>query len=161
MIGRALQGVGGGVVIVSLYVLIARAFDVELRPKAFSVLAAAWVVPSLVGPVIAGWLADSVTWRVVFWLVPVFVIPPALLLFPRLRVRTRAARSSRDPRRRLVAGAIATVGLLAVQDGVLRLSPAGGVEAARAARRPDACRRPPPAAGRGPRCCAEACRRAS
>ena len=127
-VGRALQGVGGGVVIVSLYVLIARAYDVALRPKAFSVLAAAWVVPSLVGPVIAGWLADYVTWRAVFWLVPFFVIPPALLLFPRLGPY-QGGTLHPSTRSRLVAGALATVGLLAIQDGVLRMSPAGAVEA--------------------------------
>lgn len=128
VVGRGLQGVGGGVVIVSLYVLIARAFSVELRPKAFSVLAAAWVVPSLVGPVVAGWLADSVTWRAVFWLVPVFVIPPALLLFPRLHAY-QGGTVQTDTRGRLAAGAMATIGLLAVQDGALRLSAVGAVEA--------------------------------
>ena len=76
VVGRALQGFGGGLLIVAVYVLIARAYPVDMRPKAFSVLAAAWVVPSLVGPVIAGWLSDAVTWRAVFWLVPIFVIPP-------------------------------------------------------------------------------------
>jgi MFS family permease len=129
VLGRGLQGVGGGVVIVSLYVLIARAYDVHLRPKAFSVLAAAWVVPSLVGPVIAGWLADEVTWRAVFWLVPVFVIPPALLLLPRLGAY-QGGIVQPTTRARLMAGALATVGLLAIQDGSLRLSLAGAVEGA-------------------------------
>ena len=127
VVGRALQGVGGGAVIVGIYVLIARAYSVDLRPKAFSVLAAAWVVPSLIGPVIAGWLADSVTWRAVFWLVPFFVIPPALLLFPRLGPY-EGGTVQRGTRRRLAAGASATVGLLAIQDGVLRLSVMGAVE---------------------------------
>jgi MFS family permease len=128
VVGRALQGFGGGLIIVAVYVLIARAYPVDLRPKAFSVLAAAWVVPSLVGPVIAGWLSDAVTWRAVFWLVPVFVIPPAILLFPRLSAHQWGTPHA-STRRRLIAGVVATLALLAFQDGVLRLSALGAVEA--------------------------------
>lgn len=127
--GRALQGVGGGLLIVAIYVLIARAYPVELRPKAFSVLSAAWVVPSLVGPLIAGWLADSVTWRAVFWLVPFFIIPPSILLFPRLSALTGGTPHP-STRRRLASGVVATVALFAFQDGVLRMGAVGLAEAA-------------------------------
>ena len=127
--GRALQGIGGGLLIVAAYVLIARAFPVDLRAKAFSVLAAAWIIPSLVGPLIAGWLTDSATWRLVFWLVPVLVLLPAFLLFPRLGAYQGGTPQART-RRRLVSGILATLALVAVQDGVLRLSLAGAVEAA-------------------------------
>jgi len=119
--GRALQGIGSGLVIVAVYVLIARAYPVDLRPRAFSVLAAAWVVPSLVGPFIAGWLAESVSWRAVFWLVPIFVLAPAMLLIPRIGAYEGGALAP-GSRRRIVAGAVATVALLVVQDGLLRVS---------------------------------------
>lgn len=128
VVGRVLQGLGGGAIIVAMYVVIARAYAVELRPKAFSVLAAAWVVPGLAGPVIAGWLADNVSWRAVFLLVPFFVLPPALLLFPRLQADERGVPSP-SMRPRLVAGALATVGLFAIQDGIIRLSMPGYLEA--------------------------------
>jgi MFS family permease len=125
--GRALEGLGGGALLVATYVLIARAYDVELRPKAFSVVSAAWVIPSLVGPLIAGWLADNVSWRAVFLLVPIFVIPPAMLLFPRIRGLHEGVPHD-SWRTRLLAGLTAMIGLFAVQDGVLRLSMAGAIE---------------------------------
>jgi len=128
VVGRALEGLGGGAILVALYVLIARAYSVEVRPVIFSVVSAAWVVPSLVGPLVAGWLAENVTWRAVFLLVPVFVIPPALLLFPRIRGLHEGV-PHESARARLVAGLVATVGLFAVQDGVLRLSVLGWTEA--------------------------------
>lgn len=128
VVGRALQGVGGGFVIVAVYVLIARAYPAELRAKAFSVLSAAWILPSLVGPLVAGWLAETASWRAVFWIVPFFVIPPLLLLFPRLG-EFQGGVPHATAWRRLAAGVVATVGLLAIQDGVLRLSPAGFAEA--------------------------------
>ncbi len=127
VVGRAFQGIGGGLMIVGVYVLIARAYPVDVRPKAFSVLAAAWVVPSLVGPLVAGFLAEQVSWRAVFWVVPVLVVLPLLLLVPHL-----AAHQGGVPpaalRRRLVAGILATVALFAIQDGVLRMSMVGMVE---------------------------------
>lgn len=127
VVGRGLQGVGGGLMIVAVYVLIARAYSVVQRPKAFSIIAAAWVIPSLVGPLVAGWLTEAVTWRAVFWIVPVVAIPPLLLLIPRL-AEHQGGTPHESTRRRLVAGIVATVALLAVQDGVLRLSLWGGIE---------------------------------
>ncbi len=126
--GRAVQGIGSGTVIIGLYVLIARAYPEQLRPKAFSALAAAWVIPSLIGPLVAGWLADSVSWRAVFLLVPVFIVPPILMLIPRLAAYQGGSPNPRA-RQRVRAGVIATLGLLGMQDGLLRASPLGVVEA--------------------------------
>ena len=126
--GRVGQGIGSGAVIVGLYVLIARAYPESLRPKAFSALAAAWVLPSLIGPLIAGWLADSVSWRLVFLIVPIFVIPPMLLLLPRLAEHEGGSPNPRA-RQRVIAGIVATVGLLAMQDGLVRVNIQGGFEA--------------------------------
>ena len=124
IVGRAIQGIGGGAVIVGVYVVIARAFPEELRPKAFSLLAAAWIVPSIVGPLIAGWLADSVSWRWVFWIIPIFVIPPALILLPRIKHL-----GGGDPitggARRVRAGLLVSLGLFAVQFGVDQLNVIG------------------------------------
>jgi predicted MFS family arabinose efflux permease len=122
--GRALQGLGGGIIIVGVYVLIARAYDVETRPRAFSVLSAAWIVPSLVGPVVAGWLAETVSWRAVFLLIPVVVLLPVVLLFPRMREYQGGKRPA-DVRPRLVAGVVAAAGLFAFQSGLLQLNATG------------------------------------
>ena len=128
IMGRALEGLGTGAIIVAVYVLIARAFDESARPRAFSVLAAAWVLPSLVGPLVAGWLTQSISWRAVFLLVPLFVIPPLLLLVPRMR-DFQGGSPQPGARRRLMAGLVATAALFAMQDGLLRVSIVGGVEA--------------------------------
>jgi MFS family permease len=90
IVARGVQGLGGGALIVAAYVLIARAYPDDMRPKAFSLMAAAWVVPALVGPLIAGWLTDSFSWRLAFLLVPVVLILPALLLRDVLRTHDGA-----------------------------------------------------------------------
>jgi MFS family permease len=128
IIGRGLQGMGGGAAIVAAYLLIARAYPESLRPKAFSVLSAAWIVPSIVGPFIAGWLADSMSWRYVFWIVPILIIPVAVLLIPRVGPY-QGGEPHPKWRSRLLAGAVATLGLFLLQDGALRLSVVGYAEA--------------------------------
>lgn len=79
--GRLLQGFGSGLFSVSLYVLVGRVYPSALHPKVFSLLAAAWVVPSMVGPAITGLLVDGPGWRWVFLGVPMVTAPAALLLW--------------------------------------------------------------------------------
>lgn len=67
-------------VAVALYVVVARAYPEELRGKVFAGLSAAWVVPALVGPALAGVVVEVLGWRWVFLGVPVVVILPVLAL---------------------------------------------------------------------------------
>ena len=121
VLARAAQGFGMGLAIVAVYVVIGRAFPDHLRPRAFALLSAAWVLPAIVGPLIAGFLTDHVSWRAVFWLVVPFVLPPMLLLVPRLG---RLGGSLGDgPRRRgrIRTAVVAASGLALLQQaGTLR-----------------------------------------
>ncbi|UFU07346.1 MFS transporter [Ruania halotolerans] len=69
ILGRLLQGVGGGIDSVILYVLIARHIPEGPRPRMFGLLTAAWLVPSMAGPVTAGALTELMGWRTVFGLI--------------------------------------------------------------------------------------------
>lgn len=83
--GRALQGLGAGLLSSSAYASIALAYSVELQPRMLATLSSAWVVPGLVGPGVAGWVAQHVGYRWVFLgLCPCLVIASALAL-PALR----------------------------------------------------------------------------
>jgi MFS family permease len=116
---RFIQGLGGGALIVALYVLIARAYDENLRPRAFSVLSAAWVLPSLIGPLIAGWLAEYASWRWAFWLVPVVMVIPLLTLRGVLRAHEGDQGVSPRPGRVWAAVGGAS-GLLLLQVALIR-----------------------------------------
>jgi MFS family permease len=85
IIGRAMQGFGSGMVVVALYVVTARAYPAELRPSMFAAFAGAWVIPSLVGPLLAGLVAQYIGWRWVFLGVAILVLPGALLTRAALR----------------------------------------------------------------------------
>jgi len=67
--GRLTAGLGAGLIVVALYVVIGRAYPDALRPRVFSWVSAAWVLPSLIGPPIAGWLTSTWSWRWVFLIV--------------------------------------------------------------------------------------------
>lgn len=73
--GRALQGLGGGSLPAVAYVCVGRGYAPAVRPRMFAVLSSAWVVPSLVGPALAGVVGEATTWRWVFLgLVPLVAV---------------------------------------------------------------------------------------
>lgn len=140
--GRAIQGFGSGLAVVPLYVIVARVYPEEYRPKVFAAMAGAWVVPSLVGPSIGGLVAEHLGWRWVFLGLGPLVVPAGLALVPTLRgLRTRETM----PRGRLLAAValssgaavllwsldhrspLALAGLIALAYGVRRLMPRGVV----------------------------------
>jgi MFS family permease len=85
--GRAVQGLGGGLVIVALYVVVSRAYPERLRPAIMAAFAASWVVPSIVGPLAAGAVTEHLGWRWVFLGIPVLVLLPLGLALPQIRRR--------------------------------------------------------------------------
>ena len=87
VLGRLVHGVGGTAVTVPLYVIVARVYPEHLRARVFAGVAAAWVSPSIVGPAVAGVIAEQASWRWVFLGVIVLVLPAAgMMLRPLLRV---------------------------------------------------------------------------
>ena len=83
--GRALQGLGGGGLIAVAYFAINRAYPDALRARMLALLSSAWVLPALVGPLIAGWVATHLSWRAVFLGLLPLLLPPALLALAGLR----------------------------------------------------------------------------
>ncbi|WP_405948313.1 MFS transporter [Streptomyces prunicolor] len=87
ILGRAVQGLGGGLVIVALYVVVGRAYPERLRPAIMAAFAASWVVPSVVGPLASGVVTEQLGWRWVFLGIPVLVVFPLALALPQIRRR--------------------------------------------------------------------------
>ena len=89
VIGRAVQGFGSGLLSVALYVVVGQAYPEQLRRRVFAAFAAAWVIPSLVGPAVAGLIVEHLGWRWVFLAVPVVALPAVLLVESGLRTLDR------------------------------------------------------------------------
>jgi MFS family permease len=104
-----------GLLIVVMYVIVGDQYPERLRPTVFGAISAAWVIPSLVGPVVAGALAEGPGWRWVFLgLVPLVAAAVAALV-PTLRRLGRPAHPARARPGRLVAAVTTAVGVAAVQ----------------------------------------------
>ncbi|WP_426988505.1 MFS transporter [Pseudarthrobacter sp. Y6] len=92
--GRLVQGLGGGAMTVALYVVVARVYPGALHPKIFAAFAAAWVIPSLVGPFAAGVVAQVLSWHWVFLGVVGLVVPALAMVVPVLRGLGRSAETA-------------------------------------------------------------------
>lgn len=122
ILGRAVQGLGAGLLLTSAYLVIGTLYPDHLRPKMLAALATVWVVPALIGPLIAGLLAEHWTWRAVFLgLVPV-VLGCAALILPTAATWSTPARSDPGRQRRDDV-------LLAARTGAAALGVAGVAEA--------------------------------
>lgn len=84
VVGRIVQGLGSGATVVALYVLVARVYPEALRARVFAAFSAAWVVPGIVGPALAGIVVEHIGWRWVFLAVPFLAVPAAFALWPAL-----------------------------------------------------------------------------
>ncbi|SDU82091.1 Major Facilitator Superfamily protein [Microlunatus sagamiharensis] len=87
--GRFVQGLGGGVLNTAMFVTVAKAFRPAQRPKVFTFISTAWVLPSFVGPPVSAWLTSHLSWHWVFFtVIPLSVIGGAMVL-PTVRAMIR------------------------------------------------------------------------
>ncbi len=98
--GRAVQGLGAAFIPITVYVTVGRAYPEALRPRMFALFASAWVVPGLVGPSVAGALAEYVSWRAAFLGILPLVGIAAWMTLPALRNLDRVGGSERPARTR-------------------------------------------------------------
>jgi MFS family permease len=125
VVGRVVQGLGSGLLLTAVYVIIGERYHADLRPKIFAAMSSAWVLPSLIGPPVAGVLTQTVGWRWVFLGLAPLVVIGGLMLVPVLRsmpahVRAGSAGAT-DPKRLLAVLAVA-IGLGALEQAAQRLS---------------------------------------
>jgi MFS family permease len=150
--GRLLQGAGAGGLAATSYVGIGRGFPPARQPALFALLSAGWVLPSLVAPAAAGFVADHWGWRWVFLGLLPLVLALVVLALPAL-LRIGPGVAQLDPSRvplalvlavgagMVVLGlesgswilliALGSVGLLIGIPALRRLLPAGTGRAAR------------------------------
>ncbi|MBD2865399.1 MFS transporter [Paenibacillus sp. IB182363] len=82
---RALQGFGAGAMYTCIYTAISLSYPDELRAKILGALGTAYVLPSMLGPYVAGLIAQHFSWRFVFWGVLPFLLLAVLLSLPVFR----------------------------------------------------------------------------
>jgi MFS family permease len=143
IVGRAVPGFGAGAIGSIVYTVIARAYAPQAMPGMVAMISSAWVVPGLVGPALAGLVADHLDWRWVFLgLVPPVLLMGAAVIAPMRTIGPAVSRPSDGGRRgleaiRLTAGSTLLLAGLGLGQPVigLPLVAIGGWLAIAAARR--------------------------
>lgn len=131
--GRFFDGVAGGMVAVAVNAAIGQSYPERLRPRVLALMSAAWVVPSLVGPPVAGLVAALWGWRAVFFGLAALTAIPAFVVTAVVREPARSSPPPDTPtgsgepaaqRASVVAAAAVSLGAALAQYGV---SAAGAV----------------------------------
>ncbi|CAI9407497.1 MFS transporter [Aestuariimicrobium sp. T2.26MG-19.2B] len=132
---RFVQGLGGGLLNVSLMVIVARLWDEHRRAVLMTAFSFCWVLPAFVGPPVAAWLTHRWSWHHVFWsVIPVLVVASLLCVRPLARMREHLRphpeQSAAVP---IWAAVLVSLGLAGLQAGGQRLDWTGLVLAVVAA----------------------------
>jgi len=119
---RAVQGIGGAMLVPGSLAIISASFPEEERGQAIGTWSGATAMTTALGPVIGGWLIEHVSWRAVFFLnLPLAVV--VLLLVVR---RVPESRNEEESRKLdFLGAALATLSLGAIVYGLIESSRLG------------------------------------
>lgn len=111
LLGRTVQGLGGGIVGALSYTLIRMVFPPYLWPRAIALVSGMWGIATLSGPAVGGLFAQSGHWRWAFWSLLPLLAAQILLVCRQLR-----------PERMLLSSSAAASGIAGRQIALLALS---------------------------------------
>ena len=113
LVGRTVQGLGGGALVALVYVAQDRFFPNRLVPRIVACLSVVWTTAALCGPLIGGAFATAGLWRFAFWAFALQGLLLAAAVHPLLsRAHAEVALEARPIpaiRLALVAGAILSI----------------------------------------------------
>jgi EmrB/QacA subfamily drug resistance transporter len=122
ILARAVQGIGGALLVPGGLAIISASFPEEERGRAIGTWSGSTAITTALGPVMGGWLIEHVSWRAVFFLnIPLAVI--VLLLVVRCVPESRNEEESR--KLDLLGAALATLSLGAIVYGLIESSRLG------------------------------------
>ena len=122
IVARAVQGVGGAMLVPGSLSIIAASFAEARRGQAIGTWSSFTSITAAIGPVIGGWLIERVSWRAVFFInVPLAVVVLLISFWRVPESRNDAGADKPD----WLGAALATIGLAAVVYGLIESSRLG------------------------------------
>jgi EmrB/QacA subfamily drug resistance transporter len=121
IVARAVQGVGGAMLVPGSLAIISASFEEARRGKAIGTWSGFSGITAAIGPVLGGYLVDNVSWRAAFLINVPLAIVVLLIVF-------RHVPESRDPEARrldIPGAALATLGLGGVVFGLIESQNSG------------------------------------
>jgi EmrB/QacA subfamily drug resistance transporter len=122
IIARAVQGIGGALLVPGGLAIISASFPEEERGQAIGTWSGSTAITTALGPVIGGWLIEHVSWRAVFFLnlpLAVAVLVLAFMFIPESRDEEDKGKLD------LIGAALATIGLGALVYALIESSRLG------------------------------------
>ena len=120
ILARAIQGIGGAIVMPLSLTILANSVPVERRAVALGAWGAIGGLALAVGPLVGGAIAEGLTWQWIFWL----NVPIGLIAMPLAALRLTESHGPREGLD-LPGLGLASVGLLALVSGLVRGNEAG------------------------------------
>lgn len=94
LLGRLIQGLAAGAIQVSLYFVVAHAFEETKRPLMMTLFSACWILPAFIGPPVAAWVTRTWSWHWVFLgIIPFTILAALLVVRPLLALQARHERT--------------------------------------------------------------------
>ena len=124
---RAIQGIGGALLVPGSLAIISASFESEQRGRAIGTWSGFTSITSAIGPVLGGWLVQYASWRWVFFInVPLAVIVLAILF-----LRVSDSRDEEEAHQRLDwwGSLLATIGLGGLVYGLIQADNVGLADA--------------------------------
>jgi len=116
IVARALQGIGGALLVPGSLALISSSFDEDKRGKAIGTWSGFSAMTTAIGPVLGGWLVQNISWRAAFFLnLPLAVAVLAISMWKVPESRDKNHRGHLD----WPGAAFATIGLGGVVYGLI------------------------------------------
>jgi EmrB/QacA subfamily drug resistance transporter len=118
---RAVQGIGGALLVPASLAIVGASFEGRLRAKAIGLWGALSGTAMAGGPILGGWLVEEVSWRAAFLITPAMAVVAILIAL-------RHVPESSDPEARrldLVGAVLATSGLGGLVYGLIESSASG------------------------------------
>jgi len=116
IVARALQGIGGAMLVPGSLALISSSFDEGKRGKAIGTWSGFSAITTAIGPVLGGWLVEHISWRAAFFLnLPLALAVLVISVWKVPESRENNHRGSLD----WIGTALATIGLGGVIFGLI------------------------------------------
>lgn len=121
IIARALQGVGGALLVPGSLAIISASFSEDKRGQAIGTWSGFTAITAAIGPVLGGWLIEHVSWRAVFFI----NAPLALIVLALVFLHVPESRDAESRGLDYVGAALATMSLGTLVYGLIESSRRG------------------------------------
>jgi MFS family permease len=122
LLGRGVQGIGAAILLPNSLAILGGAFSGEARGRAIGLWAAAGAMAAAIGPVLGGWLIDTIGWPSIFLLNLPLAVAAVVLAWMSVPVESSAERTPLD----LAGAVLATASLSGLAWGLTLGSGPGG-----------------------------------